>query len=145
VLGKLLDRGLHLILPAMTLGLIGAAATARYQRAAMLEVVRQDYIRTARAKGLSERAVALHALRNAILPTITLLGLALPMLFSGAVLVETVFAWPGLGRLAFEALLRRDYPVVTGAATFVALAVVAGNLVADVLTRLADPRTREPA
>lgn len=145
VLGKLFDRGMHLILPAMTLGLIGAAATARYQRAAMLEVVRQDFIRTARAKGLSEPAVALHALRNAILPTITLLGLALPMLFSGAVLVETVFAWPGLGRLAFEALLRRDYPVVTGAATFVALAVVAGNLVADVLTRLADPRTREPA
>ena len=143
--GKLLDRGVHLILPTLTLGLIGAAATARYQRAAMLEVVRQDFIRTARAKGLTEGAVALHALRNAVLPTITLLGLSLPMLLSGAVLVETVFAWPGLGRLAFEALLRRDYPVVTGAATLVALAVVAGNLVADVLTRLADPRTREPA
>ena len=144
VVGKLLDRGVHLILPALTLGLIGAAATARYQRAAMLEVVRQDFIRTARAKGLAEGAVARHALRNAILPTITLLGLALPTLLSGAVLVETVFAWPGMGRLAFEALQRRDYPVVTGAATLVALAVVAGNLVADVLTRIADPRTREP-
>lgn len=144
-LGKLLDRGTHLLLPALTLGLIGAAATARYQRAAMLEVVRQDFIRTARAKGLSERAVTLHALRNAILPTITLFGLAFPALLSGAVVVETVFAWPGMGRLAVEAILRRDYPVVTGAATLVALAVVAGNLLADVLTRVADPRTREPA
>lgn len=143
MLGKLLDRGAHLLLPALTLGLIGAAATARYQRAAMLEVIRQDFIRTARAKGLAERAVALHALRNAVLPTITLFGLALPTLLSGAVLVETVFAWPGMGRLAVEAIQRRDYPVVTGAATLVALAVVAGNLVADVLTRIADPRTRE--
>jgi peptide/nickel transport system permease protein len=144
LLGKALDRGVHLLLPALTLGLIGAAATARYQRAAILEVIRQDFIRTARAKGLTEGAVAWHALRNAILPTITLLGLALPMLLSGAVLVETVFAWPGMGRLAVEAIQRRDYPVVTGAATLAALAVVAGNLVADVLTRLADPRTREP-
>lgn len=143
VLGKLGDRAAHLVLPALTLGLIGAAATARYQRAAVLEVIRQDFIRTARAKGLSETAVAVHALRNAVLPTITLLGLSLPMLLSGAVLVETVFAWPGMGRLAFEAIQRRDYPVITGAATLVALAVVAGNFVADVLTRIADPRTRE--
>ncbi|MBI2071678.1 MAG: ABC transporter permease [Gemmatimonadetes bacterium] len=143
ILGKLWDRAAHLILPALTLGLIGAAATARYQRAAVLEVIRQDFIRTARAKGLSERAVAVHALRNAVLPTITLFGLSLPVLLSGAVLVETVFAWPGMGRLAFEAIQRRDYPVVTGAATLVALAVVAGNFVADVLTRIADPRTRE--
>ena len=142
-LGRMADRAAHLALPALTLGLIGAAATARYQRAAVLEVIRQDFIRTARAKGLSEGAVALHALRNAILPTITLLGLSLPMLLSGAVLVETVFAWPGMGRLAVEAIQRRDYPVVTGAATLVALAVVAGNLVADILTRIADPRTRE--
>jgi len=144
ILGKLADRAAHLLLPALTLGLVGAAATARYQRAAVLEVIRQDFIRTARAKGLSEGAVARHALRNAILPTITLLGLSLPMLLSGAVLVETVFAWPGMGRLAVEAIQRRDYPVVTGAATLVALAVVAGNLVADVLTRFADPRSREP-
>ncbi|MBI2403015.1 MAG: ABC transporter permease [Gemmatimonadetes bacterium] len=143
ILGKLWDRAAHLILPGLTLGLIGAAATARYQRAAVLEVIRQDFIRTARAKGLSERAVAVHALRNAVLPTITLFGLSLPVLLSGAVLVETVFAWPGMGRLAFEAIQRRDYPVVTGAATLVALAVVAGNFVADVLTRIADPRTRE--
>lgn len=145
LLGQAVDRVAHLALPALTLGLVGAAATARYQRAALLEVIRQDFVRTARAKGLSEAAVALHALRNAVLPTITLLGLSLPMLLSGAVLVETVFAWPGMGRLAVEAIQRRDYPVVTGAAMLVALAVVAGNLVADVLTRVADPRTREPA
>jgi peptide/nickel transport system permease protein len=144
LLGKVLDRATHLLLPALTLGLVGAAGTARYQRAAVLEVVRQDFIRTARAKGLDETAVALrHALRNALLPTITLLGLSLPTLLSGAVLVETVFSWPGMGRLAVDALLRRDYPVVTGAAILVALAVVAGNLVADLLVRLADPRTRE--
>lgn len=143
-LGKLLDRGRHLLLPALTLGLVGAAGTARYQRAAVLEVVRQDFIRTARAKGLSETAVALHhALRNALLPTITLLGLSLPTLLSGAVLVETVFSWPGMGRLAVDAVQKRDYPMVTGAAILVALAVVAGNLAADLLARLADPRTRE--
>lgn len=141
---RLLDRLWHLVLPALTLGLIGAAATARYQRAAMLEVIRQDFIRTARAKGLSDVAVALrHALRNALLPTITLFGLALPMLLSGAVLVETVFAWPGMGRLAVEAVQRRDYPLVTGAAILAALAVLAGNALADLLVRLADPRTRE--
>lgn len=142
--GKLLDRLRHVLLPALTLGLVGAAATARYQRAAVLEILHQDFIRTARAKGLSEFAVAVrHALRNALLPAITLLGLALPSLLSGAVLVETVFAWPGMGRLAVQAILRRDYPVVTGAALLTALTVVAANLVADVLVRLADPRTRE--
>lgn len=145
-LGKLVDRLAHLLLPALTLGLIGAAATARYQRAAMLEVVRQDFVRAARAKGLTQRAVALrHALRNALLPTITLFGLAFPILLSGAVLVETVFAWPGMGRLAVEAISRRDYPVVTGAAILTALAVIAGNLIADLLARVADPRTRRVA
>lgn len=145
-LGKVLDRLVHLMLPALTLGLIGAAATARYQRAAVLEVVRQDFIRAARAKGLSERAVTLrHALRNALLPTITLLGLSLPILLSGAVLVETVFAWPGMGRLAVEAISRRDYPLVTGAAILTAIAVVAGNLIADLLAWLADPRIRRTA
>ncbi len=142
---RLLDRLWHLALPALTLGLIGAAATARYQRAAMLEVIRQDFIRTARAKGLGDFAVARHALRNALLPTITLFGLALPMLLSGAVLVETVFAWPGMGRLAVDAVQSRDYFLVTGAAILAALAVVAGNALADVLVRLADPRAREIA
>lgn len=142
-LGKLLDRLHHLVLPALTLGLVGAAATARFQRAAMLEVIRQDFIRTARAKGLSERAVALrHALPNALLPIITLFGLAFPTLLSGAVLVETVFGWPGMGKLTVDAVLRRDYPLVTGAALLAGLMVVLGNLLADLGYRLVDPRTR---
>jgi peptide/nickel transport system permease protein len=145
-LGQAVDRVRHLVLPALTLGLIGAAATARYQRAAILDVVRQDFIRTARAKGLSERAVALrHALRNALLPIVTLFGLAFPMLLSGAVLVEYVFSWPGMGKLAVDAIDQRDYFVVTGAAILVACTVVVGNLIADVLTWLVDPRTRQAA
>ncbi len=133
----------HLTLPALTLGLVGAAGTARYQRAAMLEVIRQDYVRTARAKGLRERRVLLlHALRNALLPFITLIGLTFPFLLTGAVLVETVFAWPGMGRLAVTAILQRDYPVVTGAALVASGMVVLGNLIADVLYGVADPRIR---
>jgi ABC-type dipeptide/oligopeptide/nickel transport system permease component len=144
-LGKVLDHLRHLVLPALTLGLIGASATARYQRAAILDVVRQDFIRTARAKGLSERAVALrHALRNALLPIVTLFGLAFPILLSGAVLVEYVFSWPGMGKITVDAIAQRDYFVVTGAAILVAFTVVLGNLVADVLTWLVDPRTRQP-
>ena len=138
-----LDFLWHLTLPALTLGLVGAAGTARYQRATMLEVIRQDYVRTARAKGLRERRVLLvHALRNALLPYITLFGLAFPFLLTGAVLVETVFAWPGMGRLAVSAIFQRDYPVVTGAALVTSAMVVLGNLIADVLYGLADPRIR---
>jgi peptide/nickel transport system permease protein len=135
----------HLVLPAVTLGLVGAAATARYQRAAMLEVIRQDYVRTARAKGVGERRVLLvHALRNAVLPFITLFGLAFPFLLTGAVLIETVFSWPGMGRLAVNAILQRDYPVVTAAALVASVMVVLGNLLADVLYAGADPRIRVP-
>jgi len=141
LLGRVWDRIVHLLLPATTLGLVGAASTARYQRAAMLDVVHQDFVRTARAKGLAERAVMVrHALRNALLPVITLFGLSFPILLSGAVLVETVFAWPGLGRFMVEAILARDYNVVTGAAIIAAAMVVVGNLVADVLYRVVDPR-----
>ncbi len=139
----LLDFLWHLALPALTLGLVAAASTARYQRAAMLEVIRQDYVRTARAKGLRERRVLLvHALRNALLPIITLFGLAFPFLFTGAVLIETVFAWPGMGRLAVNAILQRDYPMVTGAALLTSVMVVMGNLIADALYAVADPRIR---
>ncbi len=142
-LGRLWDRVVHLILPAITLGLVGAAGTARYQRAAMLDVVRQDFVRTARAKGLPERTVMLrHALRNALLPVITLFGLSFPILLSGAVLVETVFAWPGLGRFVVESVFARDYNVVTGAAIIAAAMVVIGNLLADLLYRAVDPRVR---
>lgn len=144
--GKVADRLRHLLLPALTLGVAGAAVTARYQRAAMLDIVRQDFVRTARAKGLRERAVLLrHALRNALLPTITLFGLAFPILLSGAVLVESVFGWPGLGKFAVDSIGRRDYYVVTASGIIAALMVIAGNLVADALYWVADPRTRERA
>jgi peptide/nickel transport system permease protein len=139
----LLDLLWHLALPALTVGLVGAAGTARYQRAAMLEVIAQDYVRTARAKGLGERRVVLvHALRNALLPFITLLGLSLPFLLTGAVLVEYVFAWPGMGWLAFSSIGKRDYPVVTAAALIASGMVVLGNLLADILYAVADPRVR---
>ncbi len=141
--GRVADRLWHLALPALTLGTVGAAATARYQRAAVLEVVGQDYVRTARAKGLPERRVVLvHALRNALLPLVTLLGLSLPFLLTGAVLVESVFAWPGMGKLAADAIFRRDYPVVLAAAMAASAMVVLGNLLADVLYAVADPRIR---
>ncbi|HWP37544.1 MAG TPA: ABC transporter permease [Gemmatimonadales bacterium] len=143
-IGQALDRLHHLALPALALGLVGAGSTARYQRAALLEVLGQDFIRTARAAGLSERTVVLrHALPAALLPTITLVGLTLPSLLSGAVLVETVFSWPGVGRLTVNAVLQRDYPMVAGAALLASIAVVAANAVADLAYRLADPRTRE--
>ena len=143
--GRALDVLRHLVLPALTLGLVGAASTARYQRTALLGTLGQGYMRTAQAKGLTERTVLVgHALRNALLPTITLLGLSLPVLLSGAVLVETVFAWPGLGALSTEAIGQRDYPVVTAAAILSATMVVVGSGLADLLYRVADPRTREP-
>ena len=137
------DRVWHLILPAATLGLVGAAGTARFQRAAMLEVASQDYVRTARAKGVPERRVVLrHQLRNALLSFITRFGLAFPFLLTGAVLVETIFAWPGMGRLAVEAIFARDYPVVTATALIASTVVVTGNLLADILLGIADPRLR---
>jgi len=137
------DRLWHLALPAATLGLVGAAGTARYQRAAMLDAASADYVRTARAKGLPERRVVLrHQLRNSLLSFITRFGLAFPFLLTGAVLTETIFAWPGMGRLAAEAITRRDYPVVTAAALIASLMVVGGNLLADILLGFADPRLR---
>jgi peptide/nickel transport system permease protein len=143
LLGAIWDHAWHLFLPALTLGLIGASATARFQRAAMMDAAGQDFVRTARAKGLRERSVLLrHALRNALLPIVTLFGLSFPVLLSGAVLVEEVFSWPGLGNLAVDAFRARDYPLVTGMAIVVAIMVVLGNLVADALYRVVDPRTR---
>lgn len=141
--GRVGDRALHLILPALTLGLSGAGVAARYQRGALLEVMGQDFVRAARAKGLARRTVLWrHALRNALLPTITLFGLAFPVLLSGAVLVETVFAWPGLGKFAVDAIARRDYYVVTATGIVAAVMVIIGNLLADLLYRVADPRVR---
>ncbi|HEX8395604.1 MAG TPA: ABC transporter permease [Longimicrobium sp.] len=141
--GKAGDRLLHLILPAIALGIGSAAGVARYMRGAMLEVIHQDYIRTARAKGLSERTVIFrHALRNALIPIITLLGLYLPFLLSGAVLVETIFAWPGMGRAIVEAILARDYPMVMATSFVIAAMVVFGNLLSDALYAVVDPRIR---
>jgi peptide/nickel transport system permease protein len=141
--GRLGDRIHHLALPAMTYTLLTTAAVARYQRAAMLEVIELDFVRTARAKGLRERSVlAHHALRNALLPVITLLGLAMPMLVGGAVFIETVFSWPGMGQLSAEAIASRDYPLITGTVAVGGVMVVVGSLIADLLYAAADPRVR---
>jgi peptide/nickel transport system permease protein len=141
--GRITDRLMHLALPVATLTLALAAGVARYTRGQMLEVIRQDYIRTARAKGLPERTViGKHALRNSLIPVITLLGLYLPFLFSGAVFVETIFGWPGMGRVIVDAILQRDYPVVMATGFLFAVMVVLGNLLADVLYAVADPRIR---
>lgn len=141
--GKLLDIGRHLLLPALALGLVGAAGTARLQRAALVEALGFDFIRAARARGVTERRIlARHALRNALLPWITMLGLALPFLLTGSVVVERVFAWPGMGRLAADAVASRDYPLVLASALVAATLVVLGSLLADLLYAVADPRIR---
>ena len=141
--GRVLDRLRHLALPAVTLALLGSASLARYQRAALLDVLPQDFIRTARAKGVADRSVLWrHALRNALVPTIVLLGLSLPTLLGGAVFVEQVFSWPGLGRLAAAAFRARDYQVVIGATIMGAVVVVAGGILTDLLHAVVDPRVR---
>lgn len=135
------DIGRHLILPAITLGLFYAAIYARLMRAAMLEVYGQEFIVTARAKGLSERAIAwTHALRNALLPVITLAGMQVGHLLGGSVLIETVFGWPGLGRLVFDALLQRDLNLLLGILFISSVVVVLANLVVDLVYGLLDPR-----
>ena len=141
--GRLWDRVSHLILPAIALGVAPAAGVARYVRAAMIEALAQDYVRAARARGLSPARVVLgHALRNAALPLVTLLGLYLPFLLGGSVLVETIFAWPGMGALMYGAIDGQDFPVVLGCGVLYTLAVVAGNLLADLLYAAVDPRVR---
>jgi peptide/nickel transport system permease protein len=131
----------HLILPAVTLGMATAAIIARMTRSSMLEVLRSDYIRTARAKGLAEGTVInRHAFRNALIPVITVVGLQMGTLLSGAVLTESVFAWPGVGRLLVEGILARDYPIVQASVLVVALAFVLVNLFVDVLYAAVDPR-----
>ncbi len=138
--GRAADRLRHLALPALALGVVGAAGTARFQRAALLDVLGLDYVRTARAKGLGAARVLVHALRNALLPGITLVGLALPFLLTGSVVVETVFAWPGMGKLAADAILSRDYPVVLATTLVAAVLVALGSLLADLALAAADPR-----
>lgn len=137
----------HLVLPALTLGALHTGTVARMTRASLLEVIRQDYVQAARAKGLSERVVVVkHALRNALIPVVTVVGIGLADLLVGAPLTETVFAWPGLGRLLVAAVGQRDLPVVMGAVLVFALVYVVGNLLVDLAYLAIDPRTRrEPA
>jgi peptide/nickel transport system permease protein len=137
------DRLRHLALPLTTLTLIGIGGTARFVRGAMLDVAGLPYVAIARAKGLSETRIALrHVLRNALIPVLTLLGLSLPTLFSGAVFIEAIFAWPGVGRVLVEGVQARDYPVVLAATAVSAVLVVLGNLLAELLVSWADPRVR---
>ena len=137
------DRLYHLLLPGLVLAFREMGVLVRYTRSSMLDVIRQDYVRTARAGGLSEWSVIFrHALRNALLPLITMLGLTIPRLFAGVVIIEQIFQWPGMGRLAIEAILSRDYPVLMGLTVCTAVMVLLGNLLADVLYGVADPRIR---
>ena len=142
-LADVMDVLHHLVLPSLTLGLVYLAQYSRLSRAAMLDVLGADYIRTARAKGLSERVVLYkHALRNAVLPVVTVLGLQFGNVLAGAIVVETVFNWPGLGRLAYESVLRRDYPTILGVLLFASVVVVVMNQITDLCYRLIDPRIK---
>jgi peptide/nickel transport system permease protein len=139
----MVDVAQHLVLPAFTLSLVYLAQYSRLARSAMLDVLGSDFIRTARAKGLAESVVLYkHALRNALLPVVTVLGLQFGNVLAGAILVETVFNWPGLGRLAFESVLRRDYPTILGVLLFSSIVVVVMNQVTDLAYRLIDPRIK---
>lgn len=133
----------HLILPALTLGITGGGWYSRMSRSSMIDVMRQDYIRTARAKGVSEpRVVGVHALRNAILPVIAMIGLDIGIFMQGVVVVESVFGWPGIGQLAWQAIQRVDIPIIMGVTLVAAIAIVLGNLLADIATSIFDPRIR---
>jgi len=139
----LLDRLHHMVLPVLMLGMGSAMATARYLRNSLSEVLEQDYVLAARAKGLPERTVLVkHALRNGLLPVITLIGLSFPFLLGGAVATEVIFAWPGMGRVTIDAIWARDYPVIMATTALAAVMVVVGNLLADLLYGWADPRVR---
>ncbi|MEJ2521097.1 MAG: ABC transporter permease [Desulfuromonadales bacterium] len=142
--GQIWDVAHHLILPVFVSAFGGLAGFSRYMRSNMLEVIRQDYILTARAKGLSERVVIYkHALRNALLPVITILGLAVPGLIGGSVIFETIFAIPGMGKLFYDGVMMRDYPLIMGILVIGAVLTLIGNLLADLSYALADPRIRK--
>ena len=133
----------HVVLPAMTLGLLGSGWYARMMRSSMIEVMRADYIRTARAKGLGRARVILrHALPNAILPIVAMIGIDIGVFMGGVVVVESVFGWPGIGQLAWQAIQRVDIPIIMGVTLVSAIAIVLGNLLADLITPLIDPRIR---
>ena len=133
----------HYVLPVITVGLTDAAVTARMMRSSMLEVIRQDYIRTARAKGVKEIIVITkHALKNAVLPVITLLGMRIGWIFAGSAVIETVFSIPGIGRLMVDAIFSRDYPIVQGSMLILVISITLGNMFADILYALVDPRIK---
>lgn len=137
------DVAYHMFLPFLVLTLVQVGSLMRYTRTSMLEVIRQDYIRTARAKGLKESVVIYkHALRNALIPIVTILGLSLPGLFGGAMITERIFAWPGIGKIAFECLTARDYPFLMAFNMLIAVLTLAGSLIADLSYALVDPRIR---
>ena len=141
--GSFSDVAIHLIMPSFVLALVNIAIWSRYMRSATLDVINQDFVNTARAKGLTERRVLMkHVVGNALLPMITLLGMQLPGLLSGALVTETVFTWPGMGRLFLDSLSYSDYPVVMGLLMLSAVLTLAGNLIADIVTALVDPRIR---
>ncbi len=141
--GDVLDRLRHLILPAVTLSVRYIAVWSRFVRSSMIEVLTNDYVRTARAKGLGERRIMyVHALRNGLAPLITLIGLELPHFFSGSLVIEVVFGWPGVGQLAYDRALGFDFTMVLGITVFISVMVILGNLLADVGYGLADPRVR---
>lgn len=137
------DRLYHLMLPMLTLAVRDMASLVRFSRSSMLEVLRQDYVRTARAKGLRERVVLFkHAFRNGLIPLITIFGLSLADLFSGALTIEILFVWPGIGLMAFESVVNRDYPVIIAINLVAATLVIVGNMIADFMYAVADPRIR---
>ena len=143
-LGRIVDLTYHLILPSFILAAAAAGATVRFARNSLLEVLETDYIRTARAKGLSEsRVLWIHALRNAATPLIQLVGLSLPFLLSGALIVEVVFSWPGIGRLTWEAVQARDYPIILATTALSGALVILGSLLADLGQAALDPRVRQ--
>jgi len=140
---SIVDVAKHLILPALVLSLVQMAQWTRYQRSSLVEVLNQDYIRTARSKGLSEKTVLLrHAFKNALIPLVTIAGLTLPNLINGSFVVETIFGWPGMGRLGISAIEKRDYPVIMGVTMLSSLMVIMGNLLADLTYAFIDPRIR---
>ena len=142
--GRIVDRLLHLVLPALTLTLLYFPLIARYQRAALLDVMPADYITSARARGVTESSiVARHALRNGLLPIVTLVGIAFPALLTGAVFIEKVFSWPGMGLVIVNSIGSRDYPLLMAAVLMASVFVVAGSLIADILYRWLDPRLRD--
>ena len=140
-IGKLLDRAWHLALPVFVMGIAGAAGTARYMRNKLLEVLNEEYIVAARARGFREKTVIVkHALRNAMIPIVTIYGMSLPFLLGGATIIETIFAWPGMGRLTVGAVGGRDYPIIMATVTIAAVLTVLGNLLADITYAAVDPR-----